>query len=152
MRQRIFLTALLTAATVIAAAQMVARDTVTTAEEEIRRLENEQVDARLRRDFAALDRIWADEFVFTNSRGSVRSKAQVLADYQADSTLFDQYSIADLRIRIYGDAGVVTGRRQEKARIRGEPRADDVRFIRVYVKRNGQWKVVAGQVTPLFQP
>ncbi len=38
---------------------------MTTAEEEIRRLENEQLDARLRRDFAALDRIWADEFVFT---------------------------------------------------------------------------------------
>ena len=65
MRQQIVLTALLTATTVIAAAQMSTRDIVTTAEEEIRRLENEQLDARLRRDFAALDRIWADEFVFT---------------------------------------------------------------------------------------
>jgi hypothetical protein len=65
MRQQIVQTALLTATTVIAAAQMRTRDIVTTAEEEIRRLENEQVDARLRRDFAALDRIWADEFVFT---------------------------------------------------------------------------------------
>ena len=72
------------------------------------------------------------------------------ADYQAEDSSFDEYSIADLRIRVYGETALVTGRRHEKARLRGEPRAEDIRFTRVYIRRQHRWQVVASQVTPIL--
>ncbi len=120
------------------------------AKQEVLGLETEQIRARLQRDLATLDHIFADDFVFTNSRGERRTKARVIADYKRTDREFKSYAIGDVRVRTYGDTALVTGHRKQKARVKGENRADDVRFIRVYVKREGRWQLVAGQVTPIL--
>jgi hypothetical protein len=78
MRQQLILAVLVAVTTGVVVGQVRLRDAGTSVDDEIRRIEDEQVNARLRRDFVTFDRIWADEFVFTTSKGAFRSKAQVL--------------------------------------------------------------------------
>ena len=52
-------------------------------EEEIQELHKKLVQAQLNSDIAALDRIWADDHIFTNPLGVVQTKAQRLAEIQS---------------------------------------------------------------------
>jgi hypothetical protein len=65
-------------------------------------------DAYQRHDMAAYDRLWADEFVVTDPSGQRQTKADLL--HQMQGSGFDLKSIADIRVRDYGDSPVVTYR------------------------------------------
>jgi ketosteroid isomerase-like protein len=107
----------------------------------IRKMEQQRIDAGLRKDVAALDATTADDYLQIDMAGNTRDKATQMkriasAEVTMQSNMFD-----DMLVRVYGDTAVVTGRATAVGTIRGElyPR---IRFTRVYVKRDGAWKVV----------
>jgi ketosteroid isomerase-like protein len=52
-------------------------------------------------------------------------------------------------IRVYGDTAVVTGIVHVNATIKGEDRILHLRYLNVWVKRDGSWQLVARQATNL---
>jgi len=56
-----------------------------------------------------------------------------------------------LKVRVYGDTAVVTGRSVQSGRENGKDYSGNYWFTRVYVKQNGQWLTVALQTTPIRQ-
>jgi ketosteroid isomerase-like protein len=63
-------------------------------------------------------------------------------------TKYDAFEVDDLRVRVYGDTAVVTGRSTPRGRdARGQEMHGRYRFLRVWVKRDGRWQVVAFQGT-----
>ena len=120
----------------------------TEIEQEIIRLERERLDAYARADRAAFDRIVADDFTMTHSDGSVFDKAQeraVLRPSTAERPL-PTLNIEDVRVRVYGDAAVITGRLVEQGERVGRV---SLRFTNTYMRRQGRWQIVAGQLTRL---
>jgi ketosteroid isomerase-like protein len=120
-------------------------DAARRAEQEIHVLLDELAAAHLRGDADALDRIRADDIVFTTADGRVLEKAQ-MQRAQGDLVL-SVYGHDDLRVRVYGDAAVATGRITSEGTFRGQPRGGRTRFTRVFVKRGGRWQLVANQLT-----
>ena len=53
----------------------------------------------------------------------------------------------DVRIRVYGDAAVVTGVQHVNATVNGKDIEAHLRYLHVFAKPNGQWVVVARQAT-----
>lgn len=53
------------------------------SEDDIQELHNKLIQAQLHSDIAALDRIWADDHIFTNPLGVVQTKAERLAGIQS---------------------------------------------------------------------
>jgi hypothetical protein len=102
-----------------------------------------------RRDTHALDRILADEFIFTDAVGAVSNKARyvMVVIKSADMTLIEPLGTDDLIVRVYGDVAVVTGRSPFKSRPGRTATSDLYRFIDVRVRRQGHRQVVASQVT-----
>lgn len=102
-------------------------------------------------DAAAHDRFWAEDLVYTSSRGLRYGKAEIMEGMSTDAEPAEDepavvYSAEDIRIRQYGSTAVVA------FRLLGTP-ADDPDTILQYfntgtfVKRNGEWRVVAWQAT-----
>jgi uncharacterized protein (TIGR02246 family) len=120
-------------------------------EQAIRQLMNEQANAQQKNDTAALERIWADDFTFTNSSGEVQTKAQRLAEIKSGELKFESISIDDVQVRVYGDTAVVTGRGTVKGQRRGQDLTGQSRSTSVYVKKQGRWQVVATQITRIAQ-
>jgi ketosteroid isomerase-like protein len=61
-----------------------------------------------------------------------------------------------VKVRVYGDAAVVTGRATIKGQLKtGADSAQDIsgqyRYTRVYVKQQGQWRLVSFQFAPVAQ-
>jgi len=119
-------------------------------EQEIIKLERERLDAYARADREAFNRIVADDFTMTHSDGGVFDKAQerdVLRPSTASRPL-PALIIEDIRVRAYGDAAVITGRLVEQGERVGRV---SLHFTNTYVRRQGRWQIVAGQLTRLPQ-
>jgi ketosteroid isomerase-like protein len=109
-------------------------------------LENERIAAGLRKDVAALERTTADDYVQIDMNGNVRDKATQMKRIGSSEVTMTANVLDQTVVRVYGDTAVVTGRATATGTIRGEP-YPPIRYTRVYVKRDGQWKVVLFQQT-----
>jgi ketosteroid isomerase-like protein len=71
----------------------------------------------------------------------MRSKAETMDAIQSGAIKLTSNDIDDLKVHVYGNTAVVTGRSNAKGTIDGRDIGGLVRFTRVYVKRNGHWQV-----------
>jgi hypothetical protein len=91
-------------------AQTPARTKTGSVEQELIKLENEWADAWVKMDVAFFDRIEADDYTYTACEGSVWTKAQDLTLLKSGDSVITSWVLADMKVRVYGDAAVVTGR------------------------------------------
>lgn len=115
----------------------------------ILRLEQEGREATLKNDAAANDRLLADNWININPDGSVTTKARLMELLKTSPFKIMSIENDEVMVRVYGDAAVVTGRSTSKraGQGAGEIVTRQVRFTRVYAKRQGQWQVVSAQNT-----
>ena len=111
----------------------------------------EYTEALTKRDLAALDKIWAEGYTFTNGRGEFLTKKDRMENIKSGATQFDSISRGDEEIRVFGNTAVVTGRVVLKAIYSGKESSGPYRFINVWVKMQGRWQIVANQITPIAQ-
>jgi len=117
------------------------------AVKEIKQLEEARNQAILRGDAAALERMTADDYTFITLKGELRTKADIVKGFSSGSFKYQSRSISDLKIRVYGEAAIVTGRSVQEGTENGKDYSGNYRFTRVYVKQNAAWKTVALQTT-----
>jgi hypothetical protein len=107
------------------------------AEQELIKLEKDWSDAYVKHDWAFLDRIVSDDYIFTDPDGKIWTKAQWLANLKSGEVIYTSVVTDNIKVRLYGDAAVVIGRNMEKSqnkaripvvntngRIRGSSRLD----------------------------
>ena len=123
-------------------------------ESELMRLERDIGAANVRRDKAFFERIEADEFIFTDSAGGLTTKADDIAslDKPAGEFKLVSYDVDDMKVRVYGDTAVVTGRTTTKLQSQDREVINRSRFTDVFVKRDGRWQLVAGHSSRLTEP
>lgn len=120
-------------------------------EQEVIKIEDERFEAFMKGDAAALDRILDDDFAYTNANGETRTKAELIADVRSSNLKYTAMNHSDVRVRIYENTAVLTGRSSSTYISGGKagggaPR----RYMNVYFKKNGQLRLVARQETPIL--
>jgi len=118
-------------------------------EQVIRKLDNERIQAQIHADAAALKRIYADDFIGVGPSGTVRTKPQVISDFTSGDLRFQSITTYDVRVRVYGNAAVETGRSTMDGQDKGKAVPHDSRFTRVWVKQQGRWRLVANHYSPI---
>src|ERR1043165_5892818 len=118
--------------------------------ERIRRLDQERIQAQIHADAAALDRIYAEDFIGIGPSGTVRTKPQVLADFTSHDLSFQSITTDEVRFRVYGNTAVETGRTTTVGQDKGKVVPRDNRFTRVWVRRQGRWRLVANHYSTLI--
>lgn len=129
--------------------QVLSNPAISSEEDEVRRVEIEWGDAFEQRDFAALDRIMADEYILTDPLGNIRDKAESLAAIETNQVLFESTKSDNVKVRINGDTAVVTGRSTFKGRYKGWSMTGRYQYTDVLVKRRGSWQAVSSHITAL---
>ena len=112
-------------------------------EEAIRKVDNERIQAQIHADAAALERIYADDFIGVRPSGTVRTKPQVISDFTSGDLKFQSITTDDVQVRVYGNTAVETGRSTMNGQDKGKTVPRDTRFTRVWIKRQGSWRLVA---------
>ena len=119
-------------------------------EQAIRQLDDERIQAQIHADAAALERIYADDFIGVGPSGTVRTKPQVISDFTSGELKFQSITTDDVQVRVYGNTAVETGRSTMIGQDRGKAVPRDNRFTRVWVKRQGRWRLVPNHYSLLI--
>jgi hypothetical protein len=120
-----------------------------TSDEEIISFEKARLAAFAQADKAAFDRMMADDATVTHSSGSVSSKVNLMGVMRPSTSEnpLPALTIEEPKARLFGDAAVLIGKLVETA---SDGRRELVlRFTNTYVKKEGRWQMVAGQLTRL---
>jgi ketosteroid isomerase-like protein len=120
-------------------------------EDQIKKLEEMRNQAVLHGDVATLDRMTCDDYTFITLRGEMRTKSDILKGFASGSFHYESREISDLKVRVYGDTAIVTGRSVQKGMENGKDYSGEYRFTRVYVKQKNRWLTVALQTTLIQQ-
>lgn len=122
----------------------------TTAEEEVRKLEREWLDAYEQNNPEAMDRIVADDFTITFPSGAIQTKPQLMAMVKAPRRPAQprmRFSTEDVQSRTYGDTVILIGRVITEYERDGKTVKEQSRYTDTYVRRKGQWQVVASHLS-----
>jgi ketosteroid isomerase-like protein len=153
MRQTLVIAVLVfsTAASIALAQEQSARTNQNrSVEQVIRQLDHERIQAQIGANAVALDRIYADDFIGIGPSGTVRTKPQVISDFTSGNLKFQSITTEDVRVRVYGNTAVETGRSTMIGQDKGKAVPRDNRFTRVWIKQVGRWRLVANHYSPLI--
>jgi ketosteroid isomerase-like protein len=142
--KKIFLTSLFLFAFVISAAAQNNK-----IEQAIIQLEKEWVEALVKADAVALERIYSDTLTYTHSSAVTDSKASYIANLKTGKTKYVSLEREDVKVRVYGNTALHTSKTNISLVTDGKPNSFAVKMLHVYVKEGKDWRMVAHQTTRL---
>ena len=117
------------------------------SEQELLKVERAWADALVKRDVSVVEQIYADEYVDIDPDGIVTNKAQHLANLKSGALKLSAQTLADLKVNVYGEVGVVHGSYTQTGTLQGKDVSGAFRFTDVFVRRSGRWQCVSTQST-----
>jgi uncharacterized protein (TIGR02246 family) len=102
-------------------------------------------------DAAAIERLLADEYLYTNEKGKVKNKAEDLASYKDRPVKFEVFEVSEQKVRVIGNgAAVETGTVRYKGTDKdSKPFAGSDRYTTTWVWRDGRWQIVADHTSEI---
>ncbi len=102
--------------------------------------------ALMNADVAALEKIFADDYVQYNESGKAFTKQEVLDSFRSGAIRYPSIVSTSRRIRVFGDTAVVHGAESDEVETNGK--RSSVRYVYLDVLRrlSGEWKLVASQL------
>jgi ketosteroid isomerase-like protein len=113
-------------------------------EQAIRQVLNELSVALKAKDVTALNRLWADDYMFISAAGMVFNKAQRAAAISS-GTPSEYFAYENVKVRLYGNSAVINS--TVKFKNAGQDTALNIASL-VMIKNGGRWQVVNGQGSP----
>jgi ketosteroid isomerase-like protein len=121
------------------------------SEAAIRALEMKWTESYKERSVDILSSLLSDDFMITIEDGSVYSKVGYISHSADPGTHVQVAELSDLKVRVHGDAAIVTGAYHEKGESNGKPYEYHDRLTDVWMKTGGRWQVVASHYSVPFK-
>jgi ketosteroid isomerase-like protein len=88
---------------------------------------------------------WTPDAIYVHMSGGVDDRAEFIERLRSQATVYNSRQTRDVRVRLYGDAAIVTGASRINIISRGTEKDLDTRFTRVYVRVDGRWQMASNQ-------
>jgi ketosteroid isomerase-like protein len=121
------------------------------ARQELVALEERWGEAIRDGDAAAIEPILGDELIYTGPDGERSTKAEELRAITAGDSDVSEFETGNIEVRLYGDVAVVLGEHAQKGTYKDEDTSGRYRWTEVFVRRDGRWQVVAGQIAKVAE-
>ena len=115
--------------------------------DQVREADRTRIRAMVTNDLEKLSALLAADLVYVHTTGEAESKLEFLQRLRSGSLRYRSIEPADVRVRIYGNSAVVTGRAQMAVTNAGSDREFEIRFTAVYTAGAGGWQLVSWQST-----
>jgi len=113
--------------------------------EEIHEVEDRRYDAMIRSDADALANTLAEEFFYHQPNGKTNDKPGYVKQMQTGTVKIFSAERYDVKVNVYGDIATAMGGTRLDIEIGGERRKADLRYLNVWVKRDGRWQLAKRQ-------
>ena len=121
------------------------------AAQEVIEFRNRYIEAEENRDVAFLDRILADDYFALNPQGKLLDKKGQLENLKRPDRTLKVLNPRETQVRFYagGQVAILTEHVTVDGQDKGRPFGGEYRFLRVFAKQDGKWKVVLAQGSPM---
>jgi len=115
------------------------------AEQEVRRLNNQECEAFINKDNKTLAQLWSDDFVVTNPLNKFVNKQVVLSMMDSGFLVIVSYDRQIEYVRVYGGTVIAAGSETVVwgGKMPNAGKAEHLRFTAVWMKQSGRWQEVA---------
>jgi ketosteroid isomerase-like protein len=103
--------------------------------------------AIVRKDRRAIEVNMADDFRQIDGNGNVETRQSFVDDLVSPDLEIDTYTVEDFDVRLYGDVALLSGTTRMSGRYQGKPFSSHYRYIDIYVRHAGVWKIVSVQIS-----
>ena len=117
------------------------------AESEVIHADDRRFEAMKKGDWAGLDAALADDLTYVHSTARLETKAEHIANLRAGKPHYRGIAPRDRRARVHGDVGIVNGVSEMHVENAGKEQRFTVRYLAVYAKAGGAWRMIAWQST-----
>lgn len=118
-------------------------------EDVLRKAEEQFGEAVTKQDYAALEKILADDMIYTHSNGVVDDKAKFIASLKDGTRKYASIQIHEMTVRPFGNTAAVAAKVTMVITARGETAPREMRYLRFWAKQRGQWQLVGHQSVTL---
>ncbi len=115
---------------------------------EIERLEQQLITAIEAKDFATYQRLVAEDYIAIGANGET-TRAQAMESYRSGALSLPGLKIGEIHVHVYGDTATINARTFGDRVESGQTVPNRVRYMRVWMKRQGQWRAIAQMARPL---
>jgi ketosteroid isomerase-like protein len=116
---------------------------------ELTRLSDAWDQAIVRKDEKAVADNMAEDFRQIDGYGNLETRKSFVAGILDPKLTIDPYTVEELEVRLYGDTALLSGRTHMTGKYDGKVFESNYRYIDIYVRRNGAWKIVSVQITKI---
>jgi uncharacterized protein (TIGR02246 family) len=115
------------------------------AEQDVRRLNAEEVEAFVHNDPKTMARLWSDDLVVTNPLNKFVNKQQVLGMVESGFLAIPSFDRQIEYVRVYGDTVIVAGNETVLwgGKMPSAGKTERLRFTGIWMKQHGRWQQVA---------
>jgi ketosteroid isomerase-like protein len=117
-------------------------------EQHLRHMNEEWVTAMTNGDGGTLDRIMADDFIFSYPLEG-DDKAQFISDCVSGNLRIQHIHREQVSVRVFGPTAILTARDTSHWVYHGREISGQYKILNVYSKRDGEWKLCALQACPI---
>jgi ketosteroid isomerase-like protein len=103
------------------------------------------------KDRAAVEANMAPDFRQIDGYGNVETRTSFVNGLMAADLVIDPYTVEEFEVRLYGEVALLSGRTRMTGTSGGRPFTSHYRYIDIYVRRAGAWKIVSVQISRLPQ-
>jgi len=120
---------------------------LTGVEADVLGADDRRFEAMRRGDWPGLEATLADDLTYVHSTARLESKTEHVANLRAGKPHYRGIAPRDRQVRVHGGVGVVNGVSEMHVERDGKEQSFTVRYLAVYAKAGGQWRMIAWQST-----
>ena len=103
-------------------------------------------------DFAAMERLFGDELLYTHSSGKSDGKASYIELQRSKSVIYRSMQRSNVTVRTFGCVAIITGNAHYQVTVNGKDITPELVFHSIWVKRNGSLQFISWQSTAAPKP
>jgi uncharacterized protein (TIGR02246 family) len=118
----------------------------------IKFLEDAWVNAIVHKNIDVLNRVMAEDFKGVSANGQQYTKQEAIADVRSGFYAVESMQLQNVSVAVLGDMALVKFYQNEKSKLGEENSGGRYAFTDVWVKRDGEWRAISSQGTPVILP
>lgn len=110
---------------------------------------NNYKEAMLKRDGAALEKLFHPDLTYSHSSGKLESKTEAIVAASKGPTYPESIEMGDMKVRVYGNTALVRGNMDFNNKSASGTNLIKLNVLTVWLKTPQGWQLVARQSTRL---
>jgi ketosteroid isomerase-like protein len=115
------------------------------AVQDVSQAEDQRYDVMIKGDMAGLTAMLAEEFTYHQPTGNVATKTTYIEQIKSGAVKIFSAKRHDVSIHVYGEIATAMGMTHLDIERKGERSEIELRYINVWVQRDGRWQLAARQ-------